>query len=303
MLSCLLRANLARETWLQIGFTLSLLVPGSLAWAWGDVAHRVACEITWLEMEPALRRQVKEWVDASNHTLFHDTCVWADRVRSVSRYRFAARLHYMNVPRDSVSLGDAAQCLNCILDALRGFSLRFAELPPSRYEGSTRAEAFLFLNHLVGDLHQPLHVAYAEDRGGNDFPLRLGKRRDNLHALWDNALPRRVIGRDWRNTARHWQAGITAAQRTAWTAGDETAWAEESLQVTRQIYARWQPEGTLQEAELTWAEGVVRERLTLAGVRLAARLRILLPSANPAPSDRSPHQAGAARSSPAFPGE
>ncbi len=55
----------------------------------------------------------------------------------------------------------------------------------------------VFLEHFVGDIHQPLHVisritnGCAEDKGGNDFCFRESKTsycRKNLHALWDNAL-------------------------------------------------------------------------------------------------------------------
>ena len=31
-----------------------------------------------------------------------------------------------------------------------------------------RSEALWFIGHFVGDIHQPMHVGYPEDRGGND---------------------------------------------------------------------------------------------------------------------------------------
>ena len=42
--------------------------------------------------------------------------------------------------------------------------------------------------HLVGDAFQPLHVAYAEDRGGNQCRLYWFSRPSNLHRLWDSGL-------------------------------------------------------------------------------------------------------------------
>ncbi len=42
--------------------------------------------------------------------------------------------------------------------------------------------------HYAGDISQPLHNANRNDRGGNDFPLKLHLEVDNLHALWDTAI-------------------------------------------------------------------------------------------------------------------
>jgi hypothetical protein len=41
--------------------------------------------------------------------------------------------------------------------------------------------------HLVGDLHQPLHVNDNSDRGGNCVPVHFGtvSETTNLHSLWD----------------------------------------------------------------------------------------------------------------------
>ena len=40
----------------------------------------------------------------------------------------------------------------------------------------------------IGDIHQPLHAGFAEDRGGNSVDVRFNGRRENLHSLWDTAL-------------------------------------------------------------------------------------------------------------------
>ena len=62
--------------------------------------------------------------------------------------------------------------------------------------------------HIVGDLHQPLHVSRETDRGGNtihvDFPEEFISFRDerfedvmhngwNLHSVWDDAIIQKSI--------------------------------------------------------------------------------------------------------------
>lgn len=41
----------------------------------------------------------------------------------------------------------------------------------------------------MGDLHQPLHCADHADHGGNADEVRWGRRRENLHHVWDDELP------------------------------------------------------------------------------------------------------------------
>ena len=48
--------------------------------------------------------------------------------------------------------------------------------------------ALRFVVHLVGDLHQPLHVGKCCDKGGNDVKVTWFGKRPNLHAVWDSAL-------------------------------------------------------------------------------------------------------------------
>jgi len=44
------------------------------------------------------------------------------------------------------------------------------------------------LVHLVGDLHQPLHVGNGKDRGGNNIKVKWFGEDTNLHEVWDEKL-------------------------------------------------------------------------------------------------------------------
>ena len=48
--------------------------------------------------------------------------------------------------------------------------------------------ALKFLVHLIGDLHQPLHVGNGVDRGGNDYKVTWFGEETNLHRVWDSHL-------------------------------------------------------------------------------------------------------------------
>lgn len=86
-----------------------------------------------------------------------------------------------------------------------------------------RREALIFLIHLIGDLHQPLHV---EDfaAGGNDIkPVCFDNScaQDNkLHHTWDNFIPNKIRGLKLRASGKEeeaeapsWADDLAAADR------------------------------------------------------------------------------------------
>src|SRR6476660_2268030 len=74
---------------------------------------------------------------------------------------------------------------------LRGSSPRFSargrpEAPPPHRAAPavpTPEETLGAHPHFVGDIHQPLHAADNDDRGGNDVHVRFFGRRSNLHSV------------------------------------------------------------------------------------------------------------------------
>lgn len=59
-----------------------------------------------------------------------------------------------------------------------------------------QGEALKFLMHLIGDLHQPLHVENMS-KGGNGIHVRFdnhGGKKENLHSVWDTDIPHKING-------------------------------------------------------------------------------------------------------------
>jgi hypothetical protein len=83
----------------------------------------------------------------------------------------------------------------------------------------------------VGDVHQPLHVSFKDDRGGNAIDEQ-GPCADNLHAVWDTCLIERTLGRDIRHIAAELRSRVTEAERAAWTGTGAKDWANESFLIT-----------------------------------------------------------------------
>ena len=108
----------------------------------------------------------------------------------------------------------------CIVTQIEHFT---AKLKDKKLDTRKRAIALMFLVHLVGDVHQPLHVvARNNDRGGNEVFVRVARRTGRLHHLWDSSFVDALKEGDIERVAA---AG----------GGDAKAWAWESYDAVQKI--------------------------------------------------------------------
>ncbi len=63
----------------------------------------------------------------------------------------------------------------------------FAVLASPEASDRQKVKALKFLGHWAGDIHEPLHVSFEDDRGRNDI-ITNGSSCDSLHAVWDRGL-------------------------------------------------------------------------------------------------------------------
>ena len=128
--------------------------------------------------------------------------------------------------------------------------------------------ALRFVTHLVGDIHQPLHAGFADDRGGNSVEVRFNGRKENLHSMWDTALIELEQGTPAEIAAR-----IQATdERQQWQQGTPADWALESLAIVRAQVYRLPASGEINGSYTEAARAVIRTRLAQAGARLALLL-------------------------------
>jgi hypothetical protein len=142
--------------------------------------------------------------------------------------------------------------------------------------------ALRFVIHLVGDLHQPLHVGDNGDRGGNDTRVRWFARGSNMHRVWDSGIIERAS-----RVEDAWLADLnvmdTPEARAKAMMGSVEDWATESLLAARGAYQdpatgmRIRPGARLADAYQDAHLPTVRRRIYQAGMRLAMVLNGVWP--------------------------
>ena len=133
-------------------------------------------------------------------------------------------------------------------------------------------QALLFLAHHIADLHQPLHVSFADDLGGNRTAVYFLGLPNNLHGVWDFALLKQLGYETDHSKAITLFNRISAKQRLAWQQGDVLNWANESAAITVEIYQHYKPGMLLDEAYVKQYQTVLEQRVQQAAVRLAMLL-------------------------------
>jgi hypothetical protein len=243
--------------------SLALACLPAAAHAWGPSAHRAAAEL----MEDFLCASARAEVDAiAQGVSLAELVVWPDGIRDTAAWSHTRDWHYMNIADDvPVQPGtppDSGRILAAIRDNL-------AMLPPGAAGPERRQQALAFVLHLVVDLHQPLHVGRAADRGGNAIRVRFDGRETSLHQLWDSALLRSA---DLRPAEL---AGALRALATAgganWAQGTLEDWADESRRLRPWVYdfdARRQVPAVSRRYAATGRQ-LAHLRLAQAGVRSA----------------------------------
>jgi hypothetical protein len=213
----------------RLSLYLTLLLPLP-AFAWGTEGHKASAAITADRLCPAAALAVQELLDGMT---VEEASTWPDRVRRESRWEHARDWHYINIGDEAPfsALIEGAPGHGRLLSAIRE---NLALLADERAGGVRRREALSWVVHLVGDLHQPLHVGRSEDRGGNTISVRFQGQEMSLHELWDGALLRSAgLRPDDYHRSLEPLAELGAA---AWAQGTLEHWAFESRRLRPWVY-------------------------------------------------------------------
>jgi hypothetical protein len=173
-----------------VAAVVALFVPTAPAWAWGGLGHRTVAAIA-MQLLPAGKVQrmnaILGQLEIDNN--FVDSASYPDEYIRDHDPSFGS-WHFANLPDD----GSKFTCGKCLFSALQQ---ELAVVDQGRGD-KNEAIALSWVIHLVGDLHQPLHMS-GRLVGGNDFkatyrgsstcPLYSGKTGPaELHSIWDDCL-------------------------------------------------------------------------------------------------------------------
>ena len=249
-----LKINLSSMTVLAL-----LLLFTQQAFALGKVGHKVICQVAFDHLNQTTQHKIntllkelpkshKKLLNKYNHKSvkhnisFAESCTWADAIKKDKLYNRYKKWHYVNVARDQTKITQHTCQKNCVTSAIKYHRQQLSILPTS-WE---KLQALLFLGHWLGDIHQPMHVNFASDLGGNRTKILMGDQKcNNMHWLWDECLLYSVANKHKPhkykpNNAQlfnHLHSTLSNQWKSApintWQQASIYEWATESLTIAR----------------------------------------------------------------------
>ncbi len=225
------------------------------SWALGQIGHQLVCQLSYELLPQDKQQKINQLLESlpKKHKLlinqytrtdkdqavsFANSCTWADAIKRDDSYDEFKPWHYLNVEQDQTNVSQATCRKNCVTQAIRFHSeqLKHSTTP---FE---KAQALMFLGHWVGDIHQPLHVSFAADYGGNkNSVIPATGRCNNLHWYWDECLlyPLNKPKKNFDYPAfkkrlyQQLKQSLSSAPWQEWRNSNVIDWANESLTLVR----------------------------------------------------------------------
>ncbi|WP_162416673.1 S1/P1 nuclease [Cyclobacterium roseum] len=249
----------------KTGFSFLLAIGMVLnSFGWGQNGHRVVGQIASWHLNKKAAKAMERILGSESLAM---SANWMDEIKSDPEYRYLNPWHYLTVktgkgydPGIQEDGGDAFSKTNMIIAALRDGKL----------DAETKAVYLKMLVHLVGDLHQPLHVGTGEDRGGNDVKVFYFNQSTNLHAVWDTQI---IEGKNLSYTelAEHLNRRANKSLVRKYQGDPLEKWLEEAVALRPIIYNL--PENNRLSYEYGYHTfPIIEERLLAGGIRLAGIL-------------------------------
>lgn len=232
------------------------------AMAWGQKGHDVTAAIAEAHLTPATQAAVTEVLDGMSPVYWAN---WLDNASHTPDYAYSKTWHYKNVDADKTYFTQPAAPDGDVVTAIR-YNIGILSDPAKSHE--EQALAMKMLVHLVGDMHQPMHLGHATDLGGNRVKVKYFGRDKNLHSIWDTDLlesAHRWSYTEWREQLDRLGEG----ERAVVLSGNLDDWAQRTVDIAGEIYEKTPEGSSLSYNQVAQWAPVIERQLVMGGNRLA----------------------------------
>lgn len=235
------------------------------SFAWGQDGHTAIGVLAINQLQPDARRELEFIVGPLDEQAITKACTWPDKIRETEEWSWSASRHYINIPRGDFLYLESRDCPDkqCVTEAIKEYAVQLGDRQLSKEK---RWQAFAWLCHLTGDLHQPMHAGFADDRGGNNFDIIFEDEQINLHGFWDFELINLYAGNahDLITLLDEYPTDQAASN---WSSEMVNDWTNESHELAKTM--AYPTTKKVNEAYLQQSWKLVQKQIPLASSRLA----------------------------------
>jgi hypothetical protein len=258
-----------RKIFLPVIFSVIFFYIPLSSMAWGMLGHRIVAEIADKYLSSKARLEINRILGTESMA---GASNWADFIKSDSNFRYLGSWHYADFPK-GLSYEEMQQELkkDTSTDAYTRLIFLIKELKKKNLPADKKLMYLRLLIHIVGDIHQPLHVSPVGNSGGNDIKLSWFTTPSNLHRVWDEHLIeyQQLSYTEYARELNH----TTAAQRKSLQQQPISRWLYDSYVIAGQI----NNEITTENPKLSYRYNfdhiaILNRQLLVGGVHLAGLL-------------------------------
>lgn len=233
------------------------------AFAWGQKGHDVTAFIAENHLTPTTYEKVTELLDGKSIVYWAN---WLDNASHTDQYAYTKTWHYKNID-DGVDYDKAP--LHPDGDIVRAINKEVAVLQDPKAYRDDKQLALKIVVHLMGDIHQPMHMGHASDLGGNRWKVNYFGRESNLHSVWDSSVPE--AAHKWTYTEWNDQINRPSADEISLIVenGSPENWGKETFEICKTVYATTNQGSNLSYDYISQWTPIIEAQLLKGGLRLA----------------------------------
>lgn len=247
----------------------SALMCAFSAYPWGQKGHDTVAFIAENHLTPATKCVIDSMLSGKSIVYWSN---WLDNASNTEEYAYSKTWHYKNVDADETYRSARKNPKGDVVEAINS---QYLILSDSIADSDAEVLALKMLVHLVGDVHQPMHIGHASDLGGNRHNVKYFKNNTNLHRLWDSQVLEG--GHKWSYT--EWQQQIDRATESEMnqilSVSNPEGWGNECYEVAKTIYEETPIDYNVSYDYIAKWTPVIEQQLLKGGLRLADMLNTL----------------------------
>ena len=242
-------------------FLFVLSSPVHAAEDWGRNGHRATAEIAEQYLSNRAMKKIRKLLGGESLAVIS---TFGDEIKSDERYRKYGPWHYVNFPFGSRYESHPKSDRG---DLIMGIDKCISVLKDENSTSDEKSFHLKMLVHFIGDLHQPLHVGMAKDKGGNDFQVLWFDVGTNLHTVWDTKMLE-SYNMSFSELATNSNI-LSETQLKQIRQGTTMDWMYESRELCEDIYSNTKVGENLGYNYMYRYVHVMRRQLQKGGIRLA----------------------------------
>jgi len=246
---------------------------------WGEVGHAIIADIGQALLTAPATQALQKYIPGKK----------MDQVSSVPddydhtpEGRWSEPLHFVNMQRGQTQFNfqeDCSKAPGCVVSAIQNYTAVLKSQYSSGKYFDSEPNALVFIIHFVGDSHQPLHIGYTDDLGGNTVKCSFFGVQTELHAVWDTYMIQRYnkdhnsFAQELLQTIKSNSTMLPYYSRIM----NPVDWANESFDLVRNnVYVGVSGNNpNLSDSYYNANLPIVKLRLMAAGIRLATLLNAI----------------------------